>query len=61
MFVNPEKLWSTLESSHLYSVMVNIPDKNNKMVASNIDYALIGLSCQVLFFIQLPLDVSQGM
>ena len=22
--------------------MVNIPDKNNKMVASNIDYALIG-------------------
>ena len=49
VFVNPEKLWSTLESSHLFSVMVNIPDKNNKMVASNIDYALIGLSCQVLF------------
>ena len=45
VFVNPEKLWSTLESSHLFSVMVSIPDKNNKMVASNIDYALIGLAC----------------
>ena len=50
VFVNPEKLWSTLESSHLFSVMVNIPDKNNKMVASNIDYALIGLSCQEVLF-----------
>ena len=48
VFVNPEKLWSTLESSHLFSVMVNIPDKNNKMVSSNIDYALIGLSYQAL-------------
>ena len=49
VFVNPEKLWSTLESSHLFSVMVNIPDKNKKMVASNIDYALIGLSFQSIF------------
>jgi len=44
VFVNPDRMWSTLESSHLYSVMVNIPDNKNKskMVAENIDYALIG-------------------
>ena len=44
VFVNPDRMWSTLESSVLYSVMVNIPDAKNKskMVAENIDYALIG-------------------
>merc|ERR1711923_250262 len=44
VFVNPDRMWSTLESSHLRSVMVNIPDAKNKskMVAENIDYALIG-------------------
>ena len=62
VFVNPEKLWSTLESSHLFSVMVSIPDNNNKMVASNIDYALIGLSlsCQLRFFRRLQLDCLPG-
>ena len=42
VYVNPERMWSTLESSHLYSAMVNVPDTDNKMVAQNIDYALIG-------------------
>ena len=41
VFVNPERLWSSLESSHLYSVMVNLPgEAGNK--PTNIDYALIG-------------------
>ena len=58
--MNPEKLWATLESSHLFSVMVSIPDNNNKMVASNIDYALIGLSRQLRFFRALQLDCFPG-
>ena len=38
VFVNPEKMWSSLDSSLLHSVMVNIPGKN----PASIDYALIG-------------------
>ena len=39
VFVNPDQLWRTLESSHLYSVMVNMPATSSPV---NIDYALIG-------------------
>ena len=39
VFVNPDQLWRTLESSHLYSVMVNMPATTSPV---NIDYALIG-------------------
>ena len=47
VFVNPERLWSSLESSHLYSVMVNMPENRvtgtgDKYKPTNIDYALIG-------------------
>ena len=42
VYVNPERLWNTLESSHLYSIMVNSPDQDNRPVATSIDYALIG-------------------
>lgn len=40
VFVNTEKLWSTLESSHLYSSLLSKSDKSGSPV--NIDYALIG-------------------
>ena len=42
VFVNTEKLWATLESSHLYSSMVTLPEKEGGTVPYNIDYALIG-------------------
>jgi len=42
VFVNTERMWSTLESSHLYSSMVAVPNPNGLVSQSNIDYALIG-------------------
>ena len=42
VFVNTEKMWATLDSSHLFSSMVSVPDKNGIATPSNIDYALIG-------------------
>jgi len=42
VFVNTEKMWVTLDSSHLFSSMVSVPDKNGIATPSNIDYALIG-------------------
>ena len=42
VFVNTEKMWATLESSHLYSSMVSVPNKNGVGSPANIDYALIG-------------------
>ena len=42
VFVNPDRLWTTLEDTHLYSIMVNTADNDNKKVATSIDYALIG-------------------
>ena len=43
VFVNMERLWATLGSSHLFSTMVNLPgERSAAPVPTNIDYALIG-------------------
>jgi beta-1,3-galactosyltransferase 1 len=42
VFVNTEKLWETLESSHLYSTSMTVEDADGKPFTSNLDYAVIG-------------------
>lgn len=42
VFVNAEKAWAALESSHLYSTAMALEGKDGKMVSSNLDYAIIG-------------------
>jgi len=44
VFVNTEKMWATLESSHLYSSLISLPDKEGKSVPSNIDMLLSVMS-----------------
>ena len=41
VFVNVERLWTALDSSHLYSSPVNIT-KDGKSTSSNVDYLMLG-------------------
>ena len=42
VFVNTDQVWSTLESSHLYSTSMAVEGKDGALVNTNLDYAIIG-------------------